>query len=129
MEINYESIDYEKFNNISIIKDLESNSIVGYTKYGGLPNENNERTYYFENAKEMLPEGFFDSPFDTRKFVLLEDPYEIRRNPNYEQLLQGEREKEIAREQQESTKVSREEYDKLKKELEEIKALLQNRGE
>lgn len=129
MEINYESIDYENFNNISIIKDLESNRIVGYTKYGGLPNENNERTYYFENAKEMLPEGFFDSPFDTRKFVLLKDPYEIRRNPNYEQLLQEDREKEIAREQQESTKVSREEYDKLKKELEEIKALLQNRGE
>lgn len=129
MEINYEAIDYENFNNISIIKDLESNSIVGYTKYGGLPNENNERTYYFENAKEMLPEGFFDSPFDTRKFVLLEDPYEIRRNPNYEQLLQEERDKEIVREQQESTKVSREEYDKLKKELEEIKALLQNRGE
>lgn len=129
MEINYEAIDYENFNNISIIKDLESNSIVGYTKYGGLPSENNERTYYFENAKEMLPEGFFDSPFDTRKFVLLEDPYEIRRNPNYEQLLQEEKDKEIAREQQESTKVSREEHNKLKKELEEIKALLQNRGE
>lgn len=129
MEINYEAIDYENFNNISIIKDLESSSIVGYTKYGGLPNENNERTYYFENAKEMLPEGFFDSPFDTRKFVLLEDPYEIRRNPNYEQLLQEDKDKEIAREQQESTKVSREEYDKLKKELEEIKAFLQNRGE
>lgn len=129
MEINYEAIDYENFNNISIIKDLESNRIVGYTRYGGLPNENNERTYYFENAKEMLPEGFFDSPFDTRKFVLLEDPYEIRRNPNYEQLLQEEKDKEIAREQQESTKVSREEYNKLKKELEEIKALLQNRGE
>lgn len=129
MEINYEVIDYENFNNISIIKDLESNSIVGYTKYGGLPNEDNERTYYFENAKEMLPEGFFDSPFDTRKFVLLEDPYEIRRNPNYEQLLQEEKDKEIAREQQESTTVSREEHNKLKKELEEIKALLQNRGE
>lgn len=129
MEINYEAIDYENFNNISIIKDLESNSIVGYTKYGGLSNENNERTYYFENAKEMLPEGFFDSPFDTRKFVLLEDPYEIRRNPNYEQLLQEEKDREIAREQQESTKVSREEYNKLKKELEEIKVLLQNRGE
>lgn len=129
MEINYEAIDYENFNNISIIKDLESNRIVGYTKYGGLPNENNERTYYFENAKEMLPEGFFDSPFDTRKFVLLEDPYEIRRNPNYEQLLQEEKDKEIARDKQESTKVSREEYDKIKKELEEIKALLQNRGE
>lgn len=129
MEINYEAIDYENFNNISIIKDLESNRIVGYTKYGGLPNEDNERTYYFENAKEMLPEGFFESPFDTRKFVLLEDPYEIRRNPDYEQLLQEDKDKEIAREQQESTKVSREEYDKLKKELDEIKALLQNRGE
>ena len=79
--------------------------------------------------KKCYQRGSFHSPFDTRKFVLLEDPYEIRRNPNYEQLLQEDKDKEIAREQQESTKVSREEYDKLKQELEEIKALLQNRGE
>ena len=126
VEPSYNKVDYRNLDNITLSVDNETGHITGYTTYGGISDDSDERSYYFENASTLLPEGFFEGSFKTFKYVLLKDPYEVRRNPEYEEI-KKEKEEEERRRREESTDkdtVSREEYEKLKAELEEIKKLL-----
>lgn len=126
VEPSFDKVDYRNLDNITLNVDNETGHVIGYTTYGGISDDSEERSYYFENASLLLPKGFFEEPFESFKYVLLKDPYEVRRNPDYEKIKE-EREEEERRRREESTDkdtVSREEYEKLKAELEEIKKLL-----
>ena len=122
------SVDYKNLNNIVLNVRDDSNVIAGYTTYGGY--SENANSYYFENAKELLPDDFFTVEDFSDRFVLLQDPYEVRKNPDYEKI--KEQKEEEGRKQREKTPnedtISREEYDSLKSELEELKRLIQQGG-
>lgn len=126
VEPSYNKVDYRNLDNITLSVDNDTGHITGYTTYGGISDNSDEHSYYFENARNLLPKEFFEEPFEWFKYVLLKDPYEVRKNPNYEKIKEEKEEEERKRREEAENKetVSREEYDKLKAELEEIKKLL-----
>lgn len=129
IEPNFRNVDYRNNDNITLNVNTKTNVITGYTTYGGISDEDDPRSFYFENASLLLPENFFRD-YDTDKFVLLKDPYEVRENPEYEEIVKRREEERRKREEQQQVEtVSREEYDKLVKELEELKKLIMGKGE
>ena len=130
VEPNYNKVDYRNLDNITLNVDNDTGHITGYTTYGGVSDSSDEHSYYFENASTLLPREFFKEPFEWFKYVLLKDPYEVRKNPDYEKIKEQKEEKE-RKQREEAAKedtVSREEYDSLKAELEELKRLIQQGG-
>lgn len=129
IEPNFRNVDYRNNDNITLNVNTKTNVITGYTTYGGISDEDDPRSFYFENASLLLPENFFRD-YDTDKFVLLKDPYEVRENPEYDEIKKRREEERRKREEEQQVEtVSREEYDKLVKELEELKKLIMGKGE
>lgn len=126
VEPNFNQVDYKNLDNITLSVDNNTNFILGYTTYGGLSEDSDANNYYFENASTLLPDNFFEGEFTSYKYVLLKDPYEVRQNPEYEKIKEQREEEERKKREEAENKdtVSREEYDSLKSELEEIKKLL-----
>lgn len=129
IEPSFRNVDYKNNDNIILNVDTETGVITGYTTFGGIPEDDDPRSFYFENARILLPDNFFKD-YDADRFVLLKEPYEVRENPEYEEIIKRrEEEKRKREEQQQVETVSREEYDKLAKELEELKKLILGKGE
>lgn len=129
IEPNFRNVDYRNNDNITLNVNTKTNVITGYTTFGGISDEDDPRSFYFENASLLLPENFFRD-YDTDKFVLLKDPYEVRENPEYDEIKKRREEERRKREEEQQVEtVSREEYDKLVKELEELKKLIMGKGE
>lgn len=130
IEPSFRNVDYRNNDNITLNIDTETGIITGYTTFGGISDEDDPRSFYFENASLLLPENFFKD-YDADRFVLLEEPYEVRENPDYGEIVKRREEEKLRREeqQQQADTVSREEYDKLAKELEELKKLILGKGE
>lgn len=127
IEPSFSRVDYRNNDNITLSVDNETGYILGYTTYGGIAEDSDNNSYYFEGASNLLPEDFFEGIFESYKYVLLKDPYEVRKNPDYEKIKREKEEKEML--ERENNIVSREEYDKLAKELEELKKLILGKGE
>lgn len=129
IEPSFRNVDYKNNDNITLNVDNETGIITGYTTFGGITGEDDPRSFYFENASLLLPENFFKN-YDSDRFVLLKEPYEVRENPEYGEIVKRrEEEKRKREEKQQVETVSREEYDKLAKELEELKKLILSKGE
>lgn len=130
VEPSFSRVDYRNNDNITLSVDNETGYILGYTTYGGIAEDSDNNSYYFEGARNLLPEDFFEGVFESYKYVLLKEPYEVRKNPDYEKIKEQKEEEE--RKQREKTPnedtISREEYDSLKSELEELKRLIQQGG-
>lgn len=129
IEPSFRNVDYKNNDNITLNVDNETGIITGYTTFGGITGEDDPRSFYFENASLLLPKNFFKD-YDSDRFVLLKEPYEVRENPEYGEIVKRrEEEKRKREEKQQVETVSREEYDKLAKELEELKKLILSKGE
>ena len=130
IEPSFRNVDYKNNDNITLNVDNETGIITGYTTFGGITGEDDPRSFYFENASLLLPENFFKN-YDSDRFVLLKEPYEVRENPEYGEIVKRREEEKRKREeeQQQVETVSREEYNKLATELEELKKLILNKGE
>lgn len=129
IEPSFRNVDYKNNDNITLNIDTETGIITGYTTFGGISDEDDPRSFYFENASLLLPDNFFKD-YDADRFVLLEEPYEVRENPEYEEIAKRREEEEHKREEQQQVEtVSREEYNKLATELEELKKLILGKGE
>ncbi|UGL60562.1 hypothetical protein [Staphylococcus phage vB_SurM-PSU4] len=130
IEPSFRNVDYRNNDNITLNVDTETGIITGYTTFGGITGEDDPRSFYFENASLLLPDNFFKD-YDTDRFVLLTEPYEVRENTEYGEIVKRREEEQRKREeqQQQVETVSREEYDKLAKELEELKKLILGKGE
>ncbi|WFG34019.1 hypothetical protein F10086_97 [Staphylococcus phage vB_SauM_JDF86] len=129
IEPSFRNVDYRNNDNITLNIDTETGIITGYTTFGGISDEDDPRSFYFENASILLPDNFFKD-YDADRFVLLKEPYEVRENPEYGEIVKRREEEERKREEQQQVEtVSREEYDKLAKELEELKKLILGKGE
>lgn len=128
-EPSFRNVDYKNNDNITLNIDTKTGIITGYTTFGGITDEEDPRSFYFENASILLPDNFFKD-YDADRFVLLKEPYEVRENPEYGEIVKRREEEERKREEQQQVEtVSREEYDKLAKELEELKKLILGKGE
>ena len=128
IEPSFRNVDYKNNDNITLNIDTETGIITGYTTYGGITDDD-PRSFYFENASLLLPKNFFKD-YDSDRFVLLKEPYEVRENPDYEEIIKRREEERRKREEEQQVEtVSREEYDKLVKELEELKKLIMGKGE
>lgn len=129
IEPSFRNVDYRNNDNITLNVDTKTGIITGYTTFGGITDEEDPRSFYFENASILLPDNFFKD-YDADRFVLLEEPYEVRENPEYGEIVKRREEEKRKREEQRQVEtVSREEYDNLAKELEELKKLLLGKGE
>ncbi|AVP40294.1 tail fiber protein [Staphylococcus phage phiSA_BS1] len=129
IEPSFRNVDYKNNDNITLNIDTETGVITGYTTFGGITDEDDPRSFYFENASILLPDNFFKD-YDADRFVLLKEPYEVRENPEYGEIVKRREEEQRKREEQQQVEtVSREEYDKLAKELEELKKLILGKGE
>lgn len=129
IEPSFRKVDYKNNDNITLNVDAETGVITGYTTFGGITDEDDPRSFYFENASILLPDNFFKD-YDADRFVLLKEPYEVRENPEYGEIVKRREEEQRKREEQQQVEtVSREEYDKLAKELEELKKLILGKGE
>ena len=92
--------------------------ITGYTTVGGYDNDSGQ----VKVKREILPPYFFDE-FSSDKYLYYEKPEEVIVNKDFVSPVYSD-EGEVIPEVKEET-VSKEEYDKLKAEMDEIRRLLE----